>query len=441
LKEGTRTASDSGGRSRLRSGLVVAQVALSLVLLSGAGLMVKSMYQLLHVQFGFSADGVLTMEINLPAEKYIDSRPERQFSLDAYSRAAMFFDEAIRRVRALPGAQAVGAISDLPLMGESWGKGLTFYDRPLPTDINGLAPIQYRVVAGDYFRALKIRMLSGRAFTDQDSKLAPKVAIVNQELVRRYWDGRDPIGKIVSVNPPLQVLPKSLIEEARRSFALPDNYEPDKFTVVGVADDVLYGGLANSVVPLVYVSYAQSTESTPNMFLVVRTDGNPLALIGAIRQQIGQVDPDQPVANIQTMDARVAASVAQRRMQMNVLGAFAAMAVLLAAVGIYGVMSYSVTQRSREIGIRIALGAARQDVTDLVLRQGLTMVAAGIGLGLAGALLMTRVLRTLLFGVTPTDPSVFAAIVVILAATAWLATYIPARRAARLDPLVTLRSE
>ena len=441
LKEGSRTASDSRGRSRLRSGLVVAQVALSLVLLTGAGLMVKSMYQLLHVQSGFSAGGVLTMEINLPAEKYIDSRPERQFSLDAYSRAATFFSEALRRVRALPGAQAVGAISDLPLMGETWGKGLTFYDRPLPTDISGLAPIQYRVVAGDYFRALKIRMLSGRAFTDEDSKLAPKVAIVNQELVRRYWDGRDPIGKIVSVNPPLQVLPKSLIEEARRSGALPDNYEPDKFTVVGVADDVLYGGLANSVVPLVYVSYAQSTESTPNMFLVVRTDGNPLALIGAIREQIGQVDPDQPVANIRTMEARVAASVAQRRMQMNVLGAFAIMAILLAAVGIYGVMSYSVTQRSREIGIRLALGAARRDVTGLVLRQGLTMVAAGVGLGFAGALLMTRVLRTLLFGVTPTDPFVFAAIVVLLSATAWLATYVPARRAARLDPLVTLRRE
>jgi ABC-type antimicrobial peptide transport system permease subunit len=195
------------------------------------------------------------------------------------------------------------------------------------------------------------------------------------------------------------------------------------------------------VVPLVYDSYAQSTESTPNMFLVVRTDEDPLAQIGAIRERIGQVDSDQPIANIRTMDARVAASVAPQRMQMNLLGLFAAMAVLLAAVGIYGVMSYSVTQRSREIGIRLALGAARRDVTGLVLRQGLTMVAAGIGLGLAGALLMTRVLRTLLFGVTPTDPFVFAAIVALLSATACVATYLPARRAARLDPLVTLRSE
>jgi predicted permease len=441
LKEGTRTASDSGGGRWLRSGLVVAEVSLCLVLLMGAGLMVKSMYQLLHVQSGFSADGVLTMEINLPAEKYIDSRPDRQFSLEAYSRATAFFNDVIERVRALPGAQAVGAINGLPLMGEIWGKRLTFYDRPLPSDVSGLAQIQYRVVAGDYFRALRIRMVSGRAFTDDDTGRAPKVAIVNQELVRRYCDGRDPIGKVVSVNPPLQVLPKSVVEEARRSGALPDNYEPDRFTIVGVADDVLYGGLESAAVPLVYVSYSQSTDTSTNMLLVVRTDGNPLALIGAIREQIGRVDPDQPIANIQTMDTRVAASVAQRRVQMNVLGAFAAMAVLLAAVGIYGVISYSVTQRSREIGIRLALGAASRDVTGLVLRQGLAMVAAGIALGLTGALLMTRVLRTLLFGVTPTDPFVFTAIVMLLSATAWLAAYVPARRAARLDPLVTLRGE
>jgi putative ABC transport system permease protein len=267
------------------------------------------------------------------------------------------------------------------------------------------------------------------------------VAIVNQELVRRHWNGQTPIGKIISVNPPLQVLPKSVIEEARRSGTLPANYEPDKFTVVGVADDVLYGGLETGALPLVYVPYAQGAEGTMTMFLAVRTAGGPLALVPAIREQIAQVDGDQPVANIRTMDARVAASVEQRRMQMNVLGVFAAMAALVSALGIYGVMSYWVTQRSREIGIRLALGAAGRDVTALVLRQGFTMLAVGIGLGLIGALLITRVLRTLLFGVSVTDPWVFAMIVALLSATAWLAIYLPARRAARLDPLVTLRAD
>jgi putative ABC transport system permease protein len=441
LKDGTRSVSDSARHSRLRIGLVIAEVAFSLVLLAGAGLMVKSMYQLLHVASGFDPSAVLTMQISLPAGKYVDRELERKFAPEAYVRANTFFKDVVGRVRTLPGVQAVGAINGLPLMGEVWGKNVTFYDRPLPRDLSGLSPIQYRVVAGDYFRTLGIRMLSGRAFTDGDTERAPKVAIVNQELVRRYWDGRDPIGNVISVNPPLEVLPQSVIEEARKAGALPDNYQPDKFAVVGVADDVRYGGLERSAVPLVYVPYLQGSEGTTTMFLAVRSTGDPLALTGAIKEQIGQVDRDQPVTGIQTMETRVAASVAQRRVQMNVLALFAAMAVLLAAIGIYGVMSYSVTQRSRELGIRLALGAARHDVTRLVLRQGFTMVAIGIGLGIAGALLVTRVLRTLLFSVSATDPVVFGSIVLLLSATALFATYLPARRAARLDPWMMLRGE
>ena len=381
------------------------------------------------------------MQINLPPQKYVDLRLDRQLSPLAYERSVRFFTDVIDRARSVPGVRAVGAINGLPLMGEIWGKNITFYDRPLPNDFSGLPPIQYRVVAGDYFRALGIRIRSGRAFTDRDTRQAPKVAIVNRELVRRYWNGQDPIGKIISVNPPLQVLPKSVIEEARRAGVLPDGYEPDRFTVIGVADDVLYAGLSRSPLPLVYAPYAQGSEGTTNMFLTVKTDGAPLAVVGAIREQIRQVDRDQPVASIQTLDARISASVAQPRMQMMVLAAFAALAVLLAAIGIYGIVSYSVTQRTREIGIRMALGAARRDVVALVVRQAFTMNALGVAVGLAGALLLTRVLRTLLFAVSTTDPIVFGVIVLLLTTTALLATYLPARRAAKVDPLVTLRYE
>ena len=240
---GTRTASDGGGRNRLRPALVVVEVALSLVLLVGAGLLVKSMYRILHVPAGFEPDGVLTMQINLPARKYIDARRESQLSNDAYDRVAAFFGATVERVRALPGVAAVGAINVLPLGGDVWSKNLTLYDRPLPRDVSGLPSFQYRVVAGDYFRALGIPILSGRPFTDADGPRAPKVAIVSRELVRRHYPGQSPIGKVVSVNPPLEVLPRAIIEEARRAGALPDGYEPDKFTIVGVAADVRYGGL------------------------------------------------------------------------------------------------------------------------------------------------------------------------------------------------------
>ena len=438
LKESGRSA-ESGGRHRLRAALVVAEVALSLMLLVGAGLMVKSVYRLLNVEAGFDAQRVLTMQINLPAQKYIDPELERQFSPSAYVRSTRFFKDVLDRVRPIHGVRAAGAINGLPLMGEIWGKYVTFFDRPLPPDVRGLSPIQYRVVVGDYFRALGIQIRSGRAFTDKDIAQAPKVAIVNRELVRRYWNDQDPLGKVIAVNPPLQLIPAAAIAEARRAGTLQP--EPDTFTVVGVAADALYGTLTSPPLPVVYIPFAQGSEGTTNMFLAVRTDDEPLALVSAIREQIRQIDPDQPIASIQPMEARVSASVAQPRLQTTVLGAFAALAVLLATIGIYGVMSYAVTQRTREIGIRMALGAARRDVLRLVLRQGFTMVAIGVGLGLVGALLTTRVLRTLVFGVSTTDPFVFLAIVIVFSGTAGLASYVPARRATSVDPLVTLRYE
>ena len=441
LKSDARNQSGGPGRRRLRNVLVVSEVALSLILLAGAGLMIRSMYELLHVPSGFSADGVLTMQLNLPEQKYVDRALEREQSAGAYVRAVAFFDDAVARVRTLPRVQAVGAINGLPLQGEVWGKAVTLYDRPLPAAVGDLPSIQYRVIAGDYFAALGVRILRGRGFTDRDDSRAPKVAIINQELARRQWPGADPLGKVISVNPPLQLLPKSMVEEAVRAGIIRADYQPDRFTIVGVADDVRYAGLDSSVAPLVYVPYSQGSEGATSLFMVVRTDADPLALAAPIREQIAAIDRDQPVASMQPMTARVAASVVQRRMQMNVLALFAAMAVLLAAIGLYGVMSYSVTERSREMGIRLALGAPRRDVLSLVLIQGMRIVAVGVTMGLAGSLLLTKLLSTLLFQVSPSDPLVYSSIVVLLVAVALVATLLPARRAAALDPYATLRAD
>jgi putative ABC transport system permease protein len=427
------SSSAATGRPKLRAALVVSEVALSLVLLIGAGLLVKNIRGLLRVDPGFDPENVLTAEVDLPAQKYVDRRLELAFSPRAYARSTQFFGSVIEGIRGLPGVRAVGAVSGLPLAGENWSKNLTFYDRPLPSSVRDLPPIQYRVVAGDYFRAAGIRLLHGRGFTDRDTLDAPLVAVVNQELVRRYWGSRDPLGKIVSVNPPSGLVPAG---------TLPPGYAgPEKFTIVGVADDARYGGLDRAPLPLVYVPYAQGAEGTLNMFLVLRAASDPLALVGAVREQIWRVDRDQPVVNIATLRTRVGLSVAQPRLEAALLGAFAALALILAAVGIYGLVSYSVSRETREIGIRMALGALPRDLVRMVLGRGMRLAGIGLSIGLVGAVALTRVLKTLLFGVSPTDPFVFGAIVSLLAAVASLASFLPARRAARIDPMVALRSE
>jgi len=423
----------AGAYGRPRASLVVAEVALSLLLLIAAGLMVKSVFRLARVPMGFEPGGMLTAEIDLPAGKYVDPSLARSFSPEAYAGAARFFDAVIGKVRALPGVRAAGAISGLPLGGENWGKKATFYDRPLPANVRDLPPIQYRVVAGDYFRAASIRILRGRAFSGGETARGPFVAIVNQELVRRYWKGDDPIGKLLSVNPPRELVPAG---------TLPPEYRgPEKFTVIGVAEDARYGRLDAPPAPVVYVPYAQGAEGQTNMFLVVRAAGGSFPLAAAIREQVSQVDRDQPVANVTTMEARFGEAIAQPRLEAGLLGSFAALAFLLAAVGIYGVLSYSVTQSAREIGIRMALGARAGDVLAMVLRQGSRLAGAGLAIGLVGSLALTRLLAGLLYGVSPTDPIVFAGIALLLAAVALAASYLPARRATRVDPVVALRSE
>ncbi|MEP6995537.1 MAG: ABC transporter permease [Acidobacteriota bacterium] len=421
-----------GGRRGTR-GLVVAEIALSLVLLIGAGLMLKSVSRLLRVDTGFDPRGVLTAEIDLPRQEYVDERLARLFLPEAYARSSQFFDAVVGGVRALPGVQAVGLTSGLPLGGENWGKVITFYDRPLPSHIRDLPPIQYRVVAGDYFRAAGVRMLRGRAFTEHDTLRSLPVAIVNQELVRRYWNGQDPIGKLMSVNPPPELVPAG---------TLPPNYEgPQKFRVVGVAGDARYGGLDRAPLPLVYVPYAQGAEGAVNMFLLVRTNREPLTLVPAVRTQIGKIDADQPVTNFATLESRVTSSASLSRLLTLVLGAFAGLAALMAAVGIYGVMWSSVRQRTTEIGIRMALGAEPRSVVVEVLSAGLRLILAGIGIGLVAALALSRALSGLLFQVRPIDPPTYAAVASLLAAAALFACYLPARRAARVDPMTALRAE
>jgi putative ABC transport system permease protein len=380
------------------------------------------------------------MLVSLSPQKYSDAQLARQFSPLAYARATRFFAEAIEAVRTLPGVRAAGAVNGLPLTGEVWAKYLTLLDRPLPANIRDLPPYQFRVVAGDYFRTMGIRVFNGRPLQDGDTLEAPNVVVVNRAAVRAFWNGEDPIGKRVSLNPPLEIVPADALRQARLA-GLPDDFVVPAFTVVGVVDDVRNGGLTAPALPTIYATHAQGAEGTTTMFLTVRTDGDPLAVVAGIRERIKQIDPNQPIASIQTMEARLAASVAQRQTEMTVLAVFAAMAVFLAAIGIYGVMSYWVTERKKEIGIRMALGAEPRQVVRLVLRQAALVLAIGLASGVAGAFMATRVLQSLLFEVSATDPVIFATLALILGASGWAAAYIPARRATKFDPVVTLRCE
>jgi putative ABC transport system permease protein len=437
LREGSRGTSDSRG-SRVRATMVVAEIALSFVLLAGAGLMIKSMHAMLTLDPGFNGDRVLTAMVSLPPQKYMGRGPNGRPSPIRMERAEAFYDELTARTRALPDVEYVGAINGIPLIGEVWGKSVTLLDRPLPSDLSGLPPIQYRVVVGDYFRAMGVRILNGRAFTERDTRDAPKVAIVNRAMAKRDYPDSDPIGKLITVNPPAKLLPKKMVEDAIRAGA---PASPPKFQIVGVAGDARYGGITTPAVPVVYVPYTQGAEGATNLYLVARTAGDPLALVSPIRKIVSELDRDQPIANVSTMDARMDTAVARPRLQTTVFSVFALVAILLAVVGVYGVMSYSVSQRAKEIGIRLALGSSRRDVVALVFRNGFVLVAAGTVLGLAAALALARVMRTMVFQVSTTDPMVFGAIALLLLATAACAALIPARRAALLDPLVTLRAE
>jgi predicted permease len=404
LKEGGRGS--SAGGSKLRNAFAVSEVALALVLLIGAGLVMKSFWLIQQVNPGFAADHVLAMEMELPTDSKYRTRAEM----------AEFFRRVLENVRSLPMVRSAGVTNQLPLDTSDEPRAeFTIEGRaPLSSGQGYLA--DYRDASPDYFRAMGIPLRKGRVFTDQDKADRPLVVIVNETLARRYFsDGLNPLGQRLRLGP-------RFIAE-----------------IVGIVGDVKDSALNRETAPAMYTSYLQSPEM--KMSLVVRAAGDPASMIRAVEKQVWAVDKDQPMYKIRTMQQVLGESQSSSRFTLALLGIFAAVAMGLAAVGIYGVISYTVTQRTREIGIRIALGAKRSDVLRLVVGQGTVLASAGVGVGLAGALALTRVMRSLLFGVSATDPIIFAGAAAFLAAVALLASYIPARRATALDPTTSLRAE
>jgi putative ABC transport system permease protein len=406
LKEGSRGSSESISRNRVRSLLIVSQVSLSLILLVGAGLLIRSFKQLQDVSPGFDPHRVLTASVALPDAKYHED-----------SRITAFFHQVLERSAQVPGIEAIGAVSPLPLSGEIAMNSLVIEGRPAPGPGERLIT-NSRVINPDYFRAMNIPLIKGRAITEQDNKDAPRVVVINETLARKYFPGEEAIGKRIDVT----IAEKNMAE------------------IVGIVGDVKHLSLDKEAGPECYFSYQQIAY--PYMTLVARSQSdNPASMVAGLRQAVEQVDKDQPLSDIRTMEQLLSNSLARRRFNMLLLGVFAAVALLLASVGIFGVMNYSVTQRTHEIGVRMALGAQGRDILRMILAQGMILALIGVGIGLVGAYLLTRLMASLLYGVTATDPLTFVGVSLVLSAVALLANLIPARKATKVDPMVALRYE
>ena len=412
LKEGGRSATADRSGHALRRVLVVAEVALALTLLMGAGLLIKSLALLQDVNPGFDSNNLLTFTVSVPGSRYQSDTARIQY-----------FDRAIEAVRAVPGVTDVGITSTLPFSG-NWSTG-SFRVEGYQPPPNAPGPWgDQRVVNPSFFTTLKVPLIKGRYFNEQDGTTGNQVVVVDAELVRRYWPNVDPIGKRVTFNDPQQ---DSVV---------------NWMTVVGVVGHTKHEGLdAEDRVQLYHPYRRGGGFAGGQMTFAVRTSGDPNATLAAVRSAIHSVDRDVPLANTATMEANIANSMGQRRFAMLLLGLFAAMAAVLASIGIYGVMSYSVTQRAHEIGIRMALGAARRNVLSMVMGQGLLLVGIGVAIGVAGAVALTRLITSQLYGVKPTDLGTFTMVAFLLVGVAMLATLVPALRATRVDPIVALRDE
>ena len=408
LKESGRSAMGGRHRQRARNLLVVSEVALSLVLLVGAGLLAKSFLRLQSVNAGFTPDHLLTATLELPRAKYEDDAQKSQF-----------FRQVVERASGLPGVEAAGAISHLPLSGKEELDGFSIEGRTDPIEASQIQTADFRVITPDYFSAMRIPLLKGRFFNQQDRASTTYSAIIDESFARRFFPGEDPLGKRIDEDG----------SRSRRGFAV----------IVGVVGGVKHTDVKAEARPTMYVPAEQSPWET--MTLVVRSSGNPTTLAAALREEVSAVDKDQPLSEIGTMEQLFGKAVAPQRFNLMLVSLFAALALALSSVGVYGVIAYSVTQRAQEMGVRLALGANSRDILRLIIGQAMRVSLFGVGLGLLAAVALTRVMTSLLFEVSATDPVVFAGLAVVLIAVTLVASYIPARRATKVDPLVALRYE
>jgi putative ABC transport system permease protein len=421
LAEGGRGGSGGRRAGRARNALVVSELALAALLLAGAGLLVRSFVHLQRVDPGVRYGQLLTISLSLPEARSLD---------DAYLRS--FFEQVIERVEALPGVEAAGVSSHRPLGGGGMSRHFAIDGSAPPRSLADVPTISARQESARSLQALGVPLVKGRLFGEQDDETSPRVAVVNQTLARRFFASENPIGRQILLEAPEAVLAPS---------QLPPGGRWARWTVVGIVGDVQYRGLSEPQEAVTYVPYRQRTKQMPwaPSYLIVRSRGEVSALVPSIRREVAAVDADEAVGGVMSLDELMRASLGPARVNAAVMGVFATAALLLAVLGVYGVLSYSVKQRRREIGIRMALGARGADVVRLVVGQGLRLAALGVTLGVAAALALGRSMAGLLFGVQPADPATLAAVACVLAVTAVGASYLPARRAARVDPATVLR--
>ena len=424
LKGGTAALKPRRYRPRVRDLLITLEVAVALVLVTGAALLMKSFVLLHRAEFGFDPHQVLAVGINLP-----------ELSRDA-RKSADYLQAIVERVQATPGVESASGSVGLPFASGLRTSPTTLLDRPLPEKIEDVPVFRFGVVSPSFFSTLRIPLISGRFLSEQDGPANLPVAVINQTAAKRFWENGDPIGRTIQLGPP-----EHMVEGA-----IPPGFRFPRLQIVGVVGDVKFDSLDQRVEPQLYLSFVQSAASNGPMLwgamkIAVRTEHDPMTMVSAVRAAVWSVNKDQPVSNVSTIDDLYSQSIDQPRMASTLMGLLAGLAIVLAAVGIFGVISYSVGERRREIGIRIAVGADSRAILKLVVGRVMGFVLAGIALGIGGALALTRSIEAMMYGTPSRDPVVIAAVSLLLAATAILASWLPARRATKIDPMIALRCE